>query len=102
MYTHSYPSSHSQLCVILRITLLLHVLLTSLLHRVDTNYVFIQLFREEDTSINLKKKKKKLVNLCVSINILYDRIGFRLRLMHLIYLNTSELIHIFATSCSNV
>ena len=40
-------------------TLLLHVLLTSLLHRVDTNYVFIQLFREEDTSINLKKKKKK-------------------------------------------
>ena len=59
MYTHIYPSSHSQLCVILRITLLSHVLLTSLLHRVDTNYVFIRLFREEDTSINLKKKKKK-------------------------------------------
>ena len=67
MYTHIYPSSHSQLCVILRITLLSHVLLTSFLHRVDTNYVFIRLFREEDTSINLKKKKKKKVSELVCI-----------------------------------
>ena len=71
MYTHIYPSSHSQLCVILRITLLSHVLLTSLLHRVDTNYVFIRLFREEDTSINLKKKKKKVSELvCIYKHII--------------------------------
>ena len=61
MYTHLYPSSHSQLCVILRITLLLHVLLTSLLHRVDTNNVFIRLFREEGTSINFLKKVSEFV-----------------------------------------